>query len=78
METSKDHPKENKQRLFIQRLLHSKAVSLHHCLWQKVKAGRGAGELFYSERKGKASGILIEVVGTETLEAGSLETGNVV
>ena len=30
VERSKDHPKENKQRLFIQRLLHSKAVSLHH------------------------------------------------
>ena len=42
VETSKDHPKENKQRLYIQRLLHSKAVSLHHL--PLVESQRQAGE----------------------------------
>ena len=48
------------------------------CLWQRVKGRQGSRRAILQWKKRKASGILIEVVGMETLEAGSLETGNVV
>lgn len=77
MEISKGHPNENKQRLFIWRLLHSKAVSLHHLhLAESQRQVGGVGEPFLV-KKGETSGGLIEIVGMEKVEASSLQMGNV-
>lgn len=48
-----DHPTENKQRLFIQSLLYSKAVSPHHWHLAESQRQQGVGELFRSEREGR-------------------------
>ena len=51
METSKDHPKENKQRLFIQRLLHSKAVSLHYVPLAESQRQAGEQESYFTVKE---------------------------